>query len=263
MKSFGLFLNVITTNRAEIEKRISFLGNMENLGHVEVWLEHTYWSEDDSRWLKEKLKKYEVLVHAPFINLSFVTAHEQINIASLNELKRTCDHTRILGGKVMTLHAGRRPFYISDVKARKIAVPYLQNLLDYVGGEFELAIENLPASSGTSFGYPVTLDEFEKMAMEVPRLNVTVDIGHCLQNNDAYEPFFEKYPTKISDIHVHNGFKKGTAHFGFGQPGDLNLREFVLYLEKVGYANYFTFEILGDGDIEDSWRRLQEIIKEQ
>ncbi|MFH1236673.1 MAG: hypothetical protein V1685_07150, partial [Parcubacteria group bacterium] len=73
--------------------------------------------------------------------------------------------------------------------------------------------------------------------------------------------FFEKHLTSISNIHVHNAFKKGKAHFGFGAPGDLDLREFILYLRKVGYNNYFTFEILGDEDIEDSWRKLQEIIK--
>jgi len=262
MQSFGLFLNITTVNRTEIEKRISFLENMENLGHVEVWLEHGDWTDDDSRWLKKKLAGFKILVHAPFISFSFVATHREINEASLVALKRACEHAEMLGSKVMTLHVGRKPLYLLDEEARKIAISHLTSLVEYVDGKFDLAIENLPASSGTSLRYPVTLREVECIIQEVPHLKATVDVGHCIQNEDSYEWFFEKYATRISDIHVHNAIKKSKAHFGFGTPGDLDLQKFILFLNRISYGKYFTFEILGDKDIRESWDKLQAIIKE-
>lgn len=260
MKSFGLFLNIISTDRGAIEQRIDFLKSMENLGHVEVWLEHGDWTKEDSRWLKKKLNKLEVLVHAPFINFSFVSTHKQINEAAFEALKQTCDHVEILGGKVMTLHVGRKPFYLSNDQARNIAVPYLDKLIGYIDGKFDLTVENLPTNSGTTLRYPASLEELENVVKMVPQLKVTVDIGHCIQDEDPYEEFFTNYFTRISNIHVHNALKKGRAHFGFGTSGDLNLRDFLSFLKRIGYSNYFTLEILGDEAIRDSWHQLQTVV---
>ncbi|XOU93886.1 MAG: sugar phosphate isomerase/epimerase family protein [Candidatus Kerfeldbacteria bacterium] len=260
MKSYGAFLNIITNDRSIIEQRIAFLKQLNNLGHIEVWLEYGEWTLDDSKWLKEKLAGYEIIVHAPFIGFSFVTMNTVINEASLVALQEAVKHVEILEGKVMTVHVGRKPMYITDDEAREMAIPYLERLAEFVDRRFELAIENLPVSTGTSLRYPIKLNELELIIKRVPRLVSTVDIGHCMQNEDDYKEYFEDNIDKILNIHVHNAFTKGRAHFGFDKKGDLDLKEFISFLKKTGYKNYFTLEVLGDDDIVKSWKKLQEII---
>lgn len=260
MKSFGAFLNIISNDRDAIEQRISFLKKLNKLGHIEVWLEYGEWTLDDAKWLKEKLAGYEIIVHAPFISFSFVAMNTVINEASLVALQEAVKHVEILEGKVMTVHVGRKPLYITDEEAREIAIPYLERLAEFIDGRFELAIENLPASTGTSLRYPIKLNELELIMKRVPRLVSTVDIGHCLQNEDDYKDYFENNIDKILNVHVHNAFTKGKAHFGFHKEGDLDLDKFIKYLNELNYKNYFTFEILGDEDIVKSWKKLQEIV---
>ncbi|MDP2684862.1 MAG: TIM barrel protein [bacterium] len=260
MKSFGVFLNIISKDRDVIEQRITFLKQLNNLGHIEIWLEYGDWSLDDTEWLKEKLEGYEIIIHAPFINFSFVSRHQVINEASLVALQESVKYTEILGGKVMTVHVGIKPLYLTDEEAREIAIPYLVRLTDFIDGRFDLAIENLPVKTGTSLRYPITLKELKLIIQKVSLLKSTVDIGHCLQNEDDYKDYFENNINQIANIHVHNAFVKGKAHFGFDKEGDLNLKEFINFLNKLHYKNYFTFEILGDQDIIKSWQKLQEII---
>ena len=260
MKSYGVFLNITSKDRDAIEQRISFLKQLNNLGHIEVWLEYGEWTLDDTKWLKDKLDGYEIIVHAPFISFSFVAMNTVINEASLVALQEAVKHVEILKGKVMTVHVGRKPLYITDDEAREIAIPYLERLVEFIDGRFELAIENLPANTGTSLRYPVTINELELIIKKVSSLKSTVDIGHCLQNEDDYKDYFENNKANIVNIHVHNALAKGNAHFGFDRQGNLDLKEFIDFLIKVNYNNYFTFEILGDDNIVKSWKKLQEII---
>lgn len=255
----GVFLNITTHEREEIERRIAFVQSLPGMHHVEVWLEHGLWNDDDSRWLRQKLEGKTILVHAPFINFTLVARHDSINQASLRELEKASDQAALLGAKVMTVHIGRKPNYLSDEQARELAISYLTSLLAYVRGRFLLAIENLPPTTGTTLRYPVTLAESAKILDAVPGLMMTVDIGHCIQNNEPYAEFFSSYAPRIANVHVHNAEKRGRAHFGFTEKGDLDLSKLKNLLDRVGYKGYISIEVMGEEAIQASSAKALEI----
>jgi len=256
MKSKGVFLNIVSNNRNDISERINFLNKLDGLQHVEIWMESADWTDQDAKWLAGELKGLDIIVHAPFISFSLVSDYDLINNASLQALKKAADLTAVMQGKLMTIHVGRRPLYMDVAQARTKAVPYLKELYNYVADRFILAIENLPQSGGTNPRYPVELDELDQLSALVPGLKYTIDIGHCFQNKEEYHDFFRQSVDKIANLHVHNAFSGGQAHFGFQKPGDLDLSEFKNFLAEIGYAGYFTLEILDDIDITKSWEML-------
>jgi len=257
MKSLGVFLNITTNNRNTLKERIAFIRSLGDVGHIELWLEYAGWTLEDSKWLKGELAEFDLIMHAPFINISFVADQQEIRDASVIIMKRAFDHARMLGVRVVTVHVGRRPLYMSADEAHALAVPAIQELVQYAGDDFKVSIENLPENAGTMIRYPVTLKEVTDMLEKIPKLFATVDLGHCLQNDDPYDEFFSSYTDRIANIHVHNALLKGKAHFGFEEKGDIDLHKFTQLLKKVEYKNYFTFEILGDEKIRSSWLLLK------
>lgn len=255
----GVFLNITSYEREEIERRIAFVQSLPGMHHVEVWLEHGLWNDHDSQWLRQKLEGKTILVHAPFINFSLVARHDSINQVSLRELEKASDQAALLGARVMTVHVGRKPNYLTDEEARALAIAHLSALLKYVKGRFLLAIENLPPTTGTTLRYPVSLAECSKILDAVPGLMMTVDIGHCIQNDERYTEFFSSYAPRIANIHVHNTEKRGRAHFGFSEKGDLDLGELKSLLDHVGYRGYISIEVMGEEAIRASSAKALEI----
>jgi len=260
MKSAGVFLNITTNDHKTLEERIGFIRSLEGVNHIELWLEYATWSEEDSEWLKQQLAEFDLIMHAPFINISFVADQKEIREASVAIMKRAFDHARLLGVKVVTVHVGWRPLYMSADEAFALALPAMQELVQYAKDDFRVSIENLPENFGTMIRYPVALQEVADILKKIPELYATVDLGHCLQNNDTYEEFFTSYTDRISNIHVHNAQLKRKAHFGFEEKGDIDLQQFLRFLKKIQYKNYFTFEILGDEKIRSSWEFLKRVV---
>ncbi len=65
------------------------LSGFDQLDFIEIWAEETDISDKELQLLKSFLSGYEVIVHAPFINLSLVSSHNSINTASLATIKKS------------------------------------------------------------------------------------------------------------------------------------------------------------------------------
>lgn len=251
--SFFFYANL--KNRAEVAKRLSLLLQLPKLQHVELWLERGDWTEDEAKWLRKQLGNLNCIIHAPFISLSLVSTHKKIAEASFEALKRAIQLSEILNCRVFTFHLGGRPKFVSENEALEICASYLEKLLKFAGGRLKLAIENLPYKGGAYFGYPGKLSEAEKILALFPKLYMTVDIGHCVRNNDNYQIFFQKYLKRVADVHLHN-VKQNKDHLGFNQEGEVDLSSFINFIKKINYQNYISFEI-SDKDPVDSWRMMQ------
>jgi len=260
MFSLGsFFFHANLKNRAEVARRLSLLLQLPKLQHVEVWLERGNFSENEAKWLRKQLGNLDCLVHAPQIDLSLVSTHKKIVEDSFEALKQAIRLTEILNGRVFTFHLGSRPEFVSENEALEICASYLERLLDFAGGRLKLAIENLPYKGGAYFGYPGKLSEVEKILALLPKLYMTVDIGHCVKSNDNYQLFFQKYSKRVADIHLHN-VKQNKDHIGFNQAGEVDLLSFLNFIRKINYQGYLSFEI-NDEDLVKSWQIMQDYLK--
>jgi sugar phosphate isomerase/epimerase len=91
--------------------------------------------------------------------------------------------------------------------------------------------------------------------MRAPNIKFTVDIGHCLQNDDPYEAFFKRHVDHIADVHLHDGVTRGPAHLAFGT-GQLDLERFVRLVQDTNYRGFVTLEMLSQEDTAKSWEEL-------
>lgn len=252
----GLFLHIVSKDKKKWSKDIKKLAGFKYLDFVEMWIERIDLNSQEIAWLKQKLSHYEIIIHAPFINLTLVSAHDPINKATMDIFKKTIDTAEQLGAKIVTMHAGSFPLFMSISKARRMFAANFQQLMDYAEKKVSIAIENISAVKNTQISYPVLLGELTEIKQLIPNIVFTLDAGHCVQNNDDFEKFLKINKKQIKNIHLHNAIKGGYAHFGFNKQGDLNLCEFIDLLEKNKYNNYLSLEVLGERDIKESWNIL-------
>lgn len=99
------------------------------------------------------------------------------------------------------------------------------------------------------------LADFEAMIRLLPSLRFTLDIGHCLQNEDDFNPFIKNHASRIENIHLHDGIPRGKAHLGLGN-GCLDLGRFLDVLATVGFNKYVGIETITPEDTQASWESL-------
>ncbi len=252
----GLFLNLTSYNKDKWEEYINFLNKFNGLDFIEIWLEENDLNIREIEWIKKKLSNYEIIIHAPFINLTLISTHKEVNKASINILKKTIDIAVRLRSKVVTIHAGSYPLFLSKNEVRKTFIENFQQIIKYAANKMSIAIENVSLKKTTQISYPVLLNELSKIKSFIPDINFTIDVGHCVQNNDSFLKFLKNNKNSIKNIHLHNAIKNGQAHFGFQKKGDLNLEEFIIFLKKINYNNFLSLEILEKEDIKNSWDLL-------
>ena len=252
----GLFLHIVSHDKREWARAIKGLGCFSGLDFVEVWLEEVDLSVGEIVWLKQRLAPYEIIIHAPFINLTLVSSHRSINSATIGILRKTIDIGVKLGAKVATMHAGAFPLFLDQRAVREIFVANFRPLMNYAKGKIQITVENISMKKSTQISYPVLLDELEDIRTPISEINFTLDVGHCVENGDEFAGFLTKNKSRIKNIHLHNAIQKGGAHFGFNRPGDLNLKDFIKLLKDIGYSGFLSLEVLGERDVKESWKML-------
>src|SRR5439155_17856142 len=114
-------------------------------------------------------------------------------------------------------------------------------------GRVTATLENLPQRGGTSTTYPTLLSHLATLRTHVPNIKFTVDVGHCLQNDDPYDSFFRRHKNDVADIHLHDGVYRGSAHLAFGS-GQLDVERFIRLLQDTDYGGFATLEMLSTED---------------
>lgn len=252
----GLFLHITSHDKNKWAKDIENFNNFQCLDFIEIWMEEIDLNDDEIIWLKQKLYHYEIIIHAPFINLTLVSIHKSINRATIDILQKSIDISKQLNAKVITMHGGAFPLFLDQHTVRETFVTNFQQLMNYAEDKIEITIENISMKKTTQISYPALLDELSEIQSSIPNINFTLDVGHCIQNNDEFINFLVKNKEYIKNIHLHNAIKKGNAHFGFNKKGDLKLQDFLNSLKDINYSNFLSVEVLDKQDIKKSWEVL-------
>jgi sugar phosphate isomerase/epimerase len=254
--SLGIFLNIFTNDRTELQEKIDFVKSISGLNHLEV-LSEVNLSSDDISWLKTQLSDYQLIFHGPFTAMSLVSGHELINQASLTIYKKFIDQAITMGAKLMTIHTGKYPLYYDSQKATEIFVKNFSELLSYVDNKLILTTENMFSGRGAQIEFP-SLKELVSISQLIPDINYTIDIGHCIRNHEDFYEFIEQNQTKIHNIHLHNAsLSDKKDHFGLQLLGDLDIQRFINFLDEINYQKFLTLEVLTDEDKIESVKLIQ------
>ncbi|MFH1947049.1 MAG: sugar phosphate isomerase/epimerase family protein [Candidatus Magasanikbacteria bacterium] len=255
--STGLFINILNDNIDDWKKQIEFIDQLENVGHIEVWLEYLDLSKENIKWLISKLSKYRLIVHGPFTNLSLLSIHENVNKASVNTIKRAIDISVELGAGIITVHGGSYPFFCKKDEVNNQFLINIKNLIKYADNRIDVVIENLSNKRGVTVSYPASLHEIGNIKKSMTSSLFTLDIGHCIQNGEIeYGHFISEYKESIKNIHIHNAKVHGKSHYGFNKKGDVSIFDIISILQKVDYSNFLTLEIIDKEDIKETWKLL-------
>jgi len=256
--SKGVFLYTAPKDKKCWKEQINFINSLPNVNHVEVWIEESL-NRSEINFLKSLLKNYNVLIHGPFVHLSLISPHQEVREITIKRYLQTLKVAKILGAKLVTLHAGTKIKFLSQKQAIKILIPSLRKLRKNYKGKIPFTIENLPPESGgVRDHYPASLKDLSYLKKLLPWLNFTVDIGHAFQsreNLDKISNFLRKYKNSVLDIHLHDATLNREAHLALGK-GELNLDKFFRLLKEINYNNYVSLETVTKEDTYNSWKKI-------
>jgi sugar phosphate isomerase/epimerase len=245
--SLGIFLNIFTNNKVELQSKINFIKSFPCLGHIEIWSE-TDLSQNTIDWLKKELSNYQIIYHGPFTALSLTSGHDLINQASIGVFKKYIDQAIKMGAKLMTVHAGKYPHYLNYQKATNKFIENFSKLLLHTNNQIILTTENMTYGLGAQIDFPL-LKDLNYISNINHDINFTIDIGHCIRSNEDYYSFIKQNQINIKNIHLHNAsYQNQKDHFGLQLPGDLDTKKFINFLKEIKYQGFLTIEVLTEED---------------
>jgi len=253
----GVFL-YLPRYRKNLKEQVRFINSLPGVKHVEVWIEEDL-SPLELKILKSSLRKYDIIVHAPWVDLSLISPHPEVREATVKLYLRTLKVADILRAKLVTFHCGGSIVYESKETIMEMLIQNLKKIKSLCKGKVAFAIENVPATPrGPQISYPGFPKDLIYLKRRIPWLNFTLDIGHVFKegkNLKSISDFLKKYKNSILDIHLHDAILKGEDHLALGK-GDLDFNKFFQILNKVGYRGYISLETISNEDTNKSWGKI-------
>ncbi|MBI2010004.1 MAG: sugar phosphate isomerase/epimerase [Candidatus Chisholmbacteria bacterium] len=249
LPSKGVFFNLLNHNRNDWERQLRFIKALPKVDHIEIWLESLPLKNEDVIWLNTNLATYRHLVHAPFIETSFVSPNRHLRAAAYRTLKDTAALAKRLKAELITFHLGNYPFFHSVAAVTTTLKKELFPLISEI--KPQLAIENLPP------GHSVRLSAFNTttLAKIFPTIPLTLDTGHAWRQIENPTRIFNQHHHQIKNIHLVDGTRAGGDHLEFGL-GEINLEQLVNAVKAKTYTGFLTVEVLGEKAIQNSWKKL-------
>jgi len=250
----------MTHSGCAYEDQIRFVKTLAGLKSVEIWMEKLDLQENEIIGAKTLLDGIDILIHAPFVNISLISCHDEINTESIKIQKNLLKIAKKISAKSITLHAGSYPNFFTTDEVREIAIKNIKILLRESS---IFTLENISVGKKVNISYPTELSELAFLKKKIPELTFTIDIGHAIKNGnskDEIEDFFMLYKDSILDIHLHDAVNGGRDHTALGT-GSLDIDWFFNLLYRCKYSNYINLEMLNNKDVEDSWKLLSKYIK--
>jgi len=226
-----------------------------NFTHVELLMDHPYYSLENLSYAEvlELKGSYdvEVLLHAPATSTNFISVSKIMRKASYAELERTMKFAEKCDAKLVTVHIGWNPGFITargfvfqpELYAKhnyEVLTTEFYTFANYYGEL--LAIENT-----------IKLDEYLTRAIEFllenTDVSLTFDIGH--HNAKGGHDVFLKYFDRVRNIHLHDNDGKADLHLPLGKGcADLSI--------IAGYDGYATIEVRDEKAILETKAYLEE-----
>lgn len=257
--NFGTFFHITDKNYKNWQKKIELLKTLKGLNCIEIWLETLDVAEQNLAELQKITAGFKKVIHAPFINLSLVSCHREINQASVSILGKAAEIGKLLGAELMTCHAGAYPVFYSESEAIEI---FINSWGMLPSDKHFFALENISPQQKTTVSFPTSIISLKTIKQALPDLKVTLDIGHLIQASEpreAIEHFFTDYGKDIVNIHLHDAITGKNGHLSLGL-GDLDLKWFFELLKENNYVGCVNLEMLNDEDAFSSWTKIMEFI---
>jgi sugar phosphate isomerase/epimerase len=202
--------------------------------------------------LMELLETYGlgVLVHASFWDLNPASHHRELWELSLNQIKRSIDACRSLGGEITVVHFGKCP--VPEAKllegAKQRYREFLGQCLPYARDQgVTLAIEN---AGRILHSYPPTILELKQLVQELEGAKVTFDIGHAnlterRAGKGATEAMIAEHirdmRRQIVHLHMHDNQGRVDDHLPPGD-GKINFKPIVGAIREIKYNGFIIAE---------------------
>lgn len=246
--SLGVFFDIFSKSQSERLENLKFVNSLRGVEHLEILSEHIPGKEEFDFFFNLR-KKYRLIIHAAFLDLTVLSPHQLINDVSLDILEENYQFGIKIGVEVLTIHVGQIPKFWKEDQARKNILSLVSKLQRK--GKIPVCVENMPVKRNIQIPYPCSLEHIEKVSKIAP---LTLDIGHLLKS--GIEPYgvIERYGKRICNIHLHDA-TKGKDHLQLGT-GDLDLNKLLFVLDKINYDGFLTLEVVGRKEIRKSWDRL-------
>lgn len=246
--SLGVFFNIFSKSQSERLENLKFVSSLKGLEHLEILSEYIP-GEKETNFFFNLRKKYRLIIHAAFLDLTVLSPHQLINDVSLNILEENYQFGIKIGAEVLTIHVGQIPKFWKEDQARKNILSLVSKLQRK--GKIPVCVENMPVKRNIQIPYPCSLEHIKAVSKIAP---LTLDVGHLLKSEIEPYNVIEKYANRICNIHLHDG-TKGQNHLQLGT-GDLDLEKILSVLDKIDYDGFLTLEVVGRKEIRKSWDRL-------
>jgi len=202
--------------------------------------------------LRELLETYGlgVSVHASFWDLNPASHHRELWELSLNQIKRSIDACRSLGGEITVVHFGKCP--VPEAKllegAKQRYREFLGQCLPYAQDRgVTLAIEN---AGRILHSYPPTIQELKQLVLELEGAKVTFDIGHAnlterRGGKGTTEAMIAEHirdmRRQIVHLHMHDNQGRVDDHLPPGD-GKINFKPIVEAIREIKYNGFVIAE---------------------
>src|SRR5579864_4963057 len=210
----GVFVNILTSDPNLWKTSLNNLDQLPSLDHVELWLEHIP-RGNDLREIRRAFRGVKLIVHGPFVHTSLLSHIPQIVDTTETRFDAALEFASKVEARVVTFHAGSYPIFEPRENALdKLACRFhrFAELTDPV-----VTLENMPVKSHGTVKEPIgQLSDYELLVKLIPSLRLTLDIGHCLQNEDDFVGFLGKHVSRVENIHLHDGIPRGRGHLRLG-----------------------------------------------
>lgn len=254
--SSGAYLYVLDRDVAGWRRRADYLRTLPGLRHVELWCEEIGLQPEELAELRKIIDGWQVVVHAPHLQLSMISHHDLVRGAAAEVFRRTLALADELGARVVTFHAGTRPFVVDEGLALD-QIAAMMAALRATGCKAEPTIKNLIGDGKALLEYPASLEELRRVMERVPEQRITLDVGHAVQGGDNWISFLRAHAASISNIHLHDAEPDEQ-----GQKRPLDVFALARLLRAVGYGGYVTLATVGQRDTTAAWALWQQAIAE-
>lgn len=251
--SIGVFFNVLSHKQQVWRENLNFVSRLPNVEHIELWTEYVPTSKNEIEFFIRLGQHFTFLVHAPFLDLTFLSPTQEIVDASVVKFSQAYEFAQRIDARVFTIHAGLMPSYWSEkvvLAKMKQGIKKLQGL-----SKMPICIENMAVKKSIQIPYPSTAAQIHNVARLSP---LTLDIGHCMKGGVDPFPLLKRHVSVIDNIHIHN-VRDGHDHVSL-ESGELNLKKFLIVLDELQYDKFLTLEVVGQKGIESSWKILQGLL---
>lgn len=223
--------------------------------------------------IKELLDAHElrVSVHASFWDLNPASHHRELRELTLEQVRRSIDACRALGGKIVVVHFGKCPIpeaseFLEGTKRRYRE--FIKQCLSYAQERgVTLTLEN---AGGQPNIYPSTAEELGEFVAGLEGAKITFDIGHAhlaerragrKDTGAAIARSIEALREHLVHVHVHDNHGEQDEHLPPGD-GDIDFKPVADALRAINYGGFLIAELLNPEHLLEAGRKEMEKLRD-